>query len=161
MRKIPKEKAFYFFTSIGNYTGESASSVEDFLEKVKEIDSKSLEFHLYRGDFEKWIREVWGYEELAEKISKIEKLNLKREQLCAQIYNTVSNFLEIRKREKQKKKEKAEKTDIKEYLKKLPPPEEHTYELKMEKRLKRMLEEQEKKKTKNHEQDGSSENSSV
>lgn len=161
MRKVPKEKAFYFFTSIGNYTGESAS-VEDFLEKIKEIDSKSLEFHLYRGDFEKWIREVWGYEELAEKISKIEKLNLKREQLCAQIYNTVSNFLEIRKREKQKKKEKVEKMDTKEYLKKLPPPpEEHTYELKMEKRLKGMLEEQEKKKKKNHEQDGSSENSNV
>ena len=158
MRKVSREKAFYFFTSIGNYTGESASSVEDFLEKVKEIDSKSLEFHLCRRDFEKWIREVWGYEELAEKISKIEKLNPKREQLRAQIYDTVSNFLEIRKREKQKKPEKAEKTDMKEYLRKLPiPPKEHLYEFKMEKRLKRMLKEQEKKKTKKHEQDGSSE----
>jgi hypothetical protein len=50
---------------------------------------------------------------------------------------------------RQKKPKKAETTDIEEYLKQLsPPPEEHTHELKMEKRLKRMLEEQEKKKAK-------------
>ena len=46
----------------------------------------------------------------------------------------------------EKEKKKAEPTDIEEFLKQLPlPPEEHAYELKMEKRLKRMLEEQEKK----------------
>lgn len=50
---------------------------------------------------------------------------------------------------KRKKTKKAQTKDIEEYLKQLsPPPEEHTYELKMEKRLKRMLEEQEKKKAK-------------
>ena len=50
---------------------------------------------------------------------------------------------------RQKKPKKAETTDIEEYLKQLPtPPEEHVYELKMEKRLKRMLKEQEKKKVK-------------
>ena len=48
---------------------------------------------------------------------------------------------------RQKKPKKAEKTDIEEHLKQLPPPPgEHVYELKMEKRLKRMLEEQKKKK---------------
>jgi len=40
----------------------------------------------------------------------------------------------------QKKPKKVETTHMEEYLKQLPPPpEEHTYELKMEKRLKRML----------------------
>jgi hypothetical protein len=48
----------------------------------------------------------------------------------------------------QKKPKKAETTDTEAYLKQLPPPEEHAHELKMEKRLKRMLEEQEKKKGK-------------
>ena len=63
---------------------------------------------------------------------------------------------------KHKKPKKVETTDIEEYLKHLPPPpEEHAYELNMEKRLKRTLGEQEKKKTKKHEQDGSSENSGV
>jgi len=50
---------------------------------------------------------------------------------------------------RQKKPKRVETKDVEEYLKQLPPPpEEHTYELKMEKRLKRMLEEQKKKKTK-------------
>jgi len=50
---------------------------------------------------------------------------------------------------RQKKPKRGETKDVEEYLKQLPPPpEEHTYELKMEKRLKRMLEEQKKKKTK-------------
>ena len=52
-------------------------------------------------------------------------------------------------KKRQKKLKKAETTDLDEYLKQLPlPPEEHAYELKMEKRLKRMLEEEEKKKAK-------------
>jgi len=103
LKKVPKENAFYFFTSIGNYIGENASSLEEFLEKVKDIDSKSLEFHIYRGDFEKWIREVWGYKELAEKMSKTEKLKLRGKPLRTHIYNTISNFLEIRKGKRQKK----------------------------------------------------------
>lgn len=107
MKKVPKEKAFYFFASVGNYVGENASSPEEFLEKVKDIDSKSLEFHLYRGDFDKWIGQVWGYEELAGKMRKIEKLNLKGEPLRTHIYNTVSNFLEIRKGKRQKKPKKT------------------------------------------------------
>jgi len=50
---------------------------------------------------------------------------------------------------RQKKPKKPKTTDIEEYLKQLPPPPaEHTYELKMEKRLKRVLEEEEKKKAK-------------
>ncbi len=48
---------------------------------------------------------------------------------------------------RQKKPKKTETMDIEEYLKQLPaPPEEHAHELKMERRLKLMLEEQEKKK---------------
>jgi hypothetical protein len=58
LKNVPREKAFYFFTSIGNYTGKSASSLKEFMEKINEVNVKSLEFHLYRGDFEKWINEV-------------------------------------------------------------------------------------------------------
>jgi len=124
LKKLLKEKAFYFYNSIESYTEEKAFSLEEFLKKVKEIESKSLEFHLYRRDFEKWIREVLDYDYLAEEMTKIKKLNLRGEPLRTQIISTVSNFLEIQKYP--------------------PPPEEHTYELKMEKRLKRMLKKQKK-----------------
>lgn len=47
---------------------------------------------------------------------------------------------------KRQENSNAETVDIEEYLKQLPPtPEEHTHELKMEKRLKQMLEEQDEK----------------
>jgi hypothetical protein len=55
----------------------------------------------------------------------------------------------VKSEKKQKKPKNAKTTNIEAYLKQLPPPpEEHAHELKMEKRLKRMLKEQEKKKGK-------------
>jgi len=53
--KLPREKAFFFFTSVGNYTGESAFSLEEFVKITEKVNIKSLEFYLYRGDFERWI----------------------------------------------------------------------------------------------------------
>ena len=56
----------------------------------------------------------------------------------------------VRAEKRQKKPKKVETTDIEEHLKQLPPPpKEHAYELKMEIRLKRMLEEQDRKTKKN------------
>ncbi len=49
-----------------------------------------------------------------------------------------------RKTKGHKKQKKDKTTDVQDYLKRLPPPpEEHAYELKMEKRLKRMLKKKE------------------
>ena len=53
----------------------------------------------------------------------------------------------VQKGRREGKRKKTETTDIEEYLKQLPsPPEEHAYELKMEKDLKRLIEKQEEKK---------------
>jgi len=53
----------------------------------------------------------------------------------------------VQKGVRRRRPQKAETTTIKEYLKQLPPPpEEHAYELKMEKHLKRLVEKEEKKK---------------
>ena len=52
---VPKDSAFHFYTGIGQPTGFSAESLKDFYEMVKSIAVESLEFHLYREDFEKWI----------------------------------------------------------------------------------------------------------
>lgn len=86
LRRLPRENAFYFFTSIGNYTGKSAVSLDVFLKKIEEVDVKSLEFHLYRGDFEKWIAGTLGDKELAGKIHDLKTMNpagdALRDQLC-------------------------------------------------------------------------------
>jgi hypothetical protein len=89
-RKLPKEQAFYFFTSVGNYTGESAASLEEFLERIKEIDIKSLDFHLCRGDFEKWIAEILEDKELAEEILDLRDITPTRDVLRKRLVTIVS-----------------------------------------------------------------------
>jgi len=76
LKTVSREKAFYFFTSIGNYTGSSASSLKEFMGRINEVNVKSLEFHLGRGDFEKWVAEVLQDQELAGEIKRLQKLNL-------------------------------------------------------------------------------------
>jgi alpha-amylase len=93
LKIIPREKAFYFFTSIGNYTGVSALSLKDFMEKVNEVNVKSLEFHLNRGDFEKWVNDVLQDGELAGDIRRLQRLNLVGEALRNQLSLTVSRRL--------------------------------------------------------------------
>lgn len=93
MKTLPREKAFYFFTSIGNYIGVSASSLKEFLEKIGEVNVKSLEFHLYRGDFEKWINEVLQDKELATQIGKLQGFGLTGDALRVRLSVAVSNRL--------------------------------------------------------------------
>jgi len=89
LKTVPREKAFYFFTSIGNYTGESASSLTEFMEKINTVNVKSLEFHFYRGDFERWISEVLQDEELSEELRKMRGLNLAGESLRSSLYAAI------------------------------------------------------------------------
>jgi hypothetical protein len=90
LRTVSREKSFYFFTSIGNYTGESASSLKEFMDKMNVVNAKSLEFHLYRGDFEKWIGEVLEDRELAEEIGELRGLNYSGDTLRNNIYAIVA-----------------------------------------------------------------------
>jgi len=73
LRSVPYDKAFYFFTAIGQYCGESAASLADFYQKMKRIDAKSVDFHFKRRDFQKWIRTTMGDAYLANEIDKIGK----------------------------------------------------------------------------------------
>jgi hypothetical protein len=86
---LPREKAFYFFTSIGNYTGVSASSLKEFMERINDVNAKSLEFHLSRGDFEKWVDEVLQDGELASEFKKLQRSNMSGDDLRNQLYVTV------------------------------------------------------------------------
>jgi alpha-amylase len=89
LRRVLREEAFYFFSSIGNYIGKSAASLEEFVRKIKEVNPKSLEFHLYRGDFERWVDEVLGDAKLAEKIKELRNQKLIGENLQDRLYQTV------------------------------------------------------------------------
>jgi len=90
LRTVPREKAFYFFTSIGNYTGVSAASLKEFVERINQVNVKSLEFHLSRGDFEKWTAEVLEDQWLEGDIKRLQRLGLTGDALRSQLYLTAS-----------------------------------------------------------------------
>jgi hypothetical protein len=89
-RNVPREKAFYFFTSVGNYTGMSAVSLKEFMDRVSDADIKSLEFHLQRGDFQKWVEEILQDNDLAWEIKRLQRFNLTGDALRNQLSLVVS-----------------------------------------------------------------------
>ena len=92
LREVPQYNAFYFFTSINNYSGTYARSLLVFLNKLKTIDETSIDFHFKRRDFEKWIRTTIGDNYLASEISKINK-SLDEEELPEKVYQLVKKRL--------------------------------------------------------------------
>ncbi|MGB9134603.1 MAG: DUF5752 family protein [Candidatus Bathyarchaeia archaeon] len=101
LRNLPREQAFYFFSSIGNYTGESAASLEEFAKKLLGINVKSIEFHLYRGDFEKWITDTLEDSTLAAKVRQLKELKPIGIDLRDRLYLTVSKYCEDLKKPQQ------------------------------------------------------------
>jgi len=93
LRNVLREEAFYFFTSIGNYTGQAAASLDEFLQKIKEVNIKSLEFHLYREDFEKWVAQTLGDAKLAEEIKSLRNMKVVGNALRDRLYFVVSRRL--------------------------------------------------------------------
>jgi len=89
LRRLPREKEFYFFTSIGNYSGQHASSLEEFVTKIRQVNVKSLEFHFHRGDFERWVAEVLEDEELANAIKSLHNFSPLGDALRDQLYVVV------------------------------------------------------------------------
>jgi hypothetical protein len=94
LRTLSRENAFYFFTSVGNYTGQRAMSLEEFAGKIREVEIASLEFHLYRGDFEKWVADVLEDKELKRRISYLKHLKPVGNTLRDQLLFTVSKRFE-------------------------------------------------------------------
>ena len=94
IRKLSHKEAFYFFTSIGNFTGRVAASLEDFLKEVRHVDAKSLEFHLSRRDFEKWMIDVLRDAKLAGEIRNLRNRKLTGKPLRDSLYRIVSRRYE-------------------------------------------------------------------
>jgi hypothetical protein len=70
LRKVPYQEGFRFSKGIGDYTGQVAMSLEDFAEMLRSVDLKSIGFHMERRDFEKWVHDIFGDEELARAINR-------------------------------------------------------------------------------------------
>lgn len=92
LRNLPYEKGFHFYTALGNYTGETATSLRAFERKIQVVPAASVSFHIQRGDFQKWISDTLGDDELAKRVGLI-KLTLPVEDLRKELLAIVQTRL--------------------------------------------------------------------
>ena len=91
IKVLDDQQAFHFYTSIDNYTGHKAHSLKEFEQALFKVNQKSLEFHLSREDFEKWIRFSLKEETLAKKVEALRKQNVKGKLLRNWLYTHVKH----------------------------------------------------------------------
>jgi alpha-amylase len=91
LRCLPPEKAFRFHNKVV-YTGFTAYSLDDFGQMLNYVPSDSVAYHIGRGDFATWIRDVLLDEELASqvevcksRIELIEAVDRRRKELWARL----------------------------------------------------------------------------
>jgi predicted transcriptional regulator len=82
---VPRDMEFHFYTGIGQPTGFAAKSLKDFYEIVKQVAVDSLEFHLYREDFENWMKTALKEALFADEFKNMKKIQLKGENLRKEI----------------------------------------------------------------------------
>ena len=87
---LPKEEAFHFYTDVGQPTGFSAESLKELYEIIKRVAVASIEFHLYRGDFENWIAAAFEDKALADKLAGLKAANVKGEELRQEILKSIA-----------------------------------------------------------------------
>jgi hypothetical protein len=81
LRELSDQESFYFYKAIGQPTGEKANSLSDFARKIEKIDSGSIAFHYYRGDFGRWIKDTIGDSVLSYRLSDRKRQTLNDEAL--------------------------------------------------------------------------------
>jgi predicted transcriptional regulator len=79
--QIPSEMSFNFYVDVGKPLGFNAQSLKEFYRFISQVTIDSLEFHLYRGDFENWLTEVCKDVALAEAFATLKADGIKGEVL--------------------------------------------------------------------------------
>jgi hypothetical protein len=86
--KVTPEWGFYFYKAFNEPLFEAAFNLDDLKKKLKKVPVSSLEFHQNRGDFARWIREVFKETQLAERIAR---MNSSGEPLRLELLNALGN----------------------------------------------------------------------
>ena len=71
LRRLPAGMGFTFSYEFARSSGLTVHSLTEFASVLKMVDVSSIRFHAEKGDFERWIRQVVGDNELADEVSKI------------------------------------------------------------------------------------------
>ncbi|UCG45269.1 MAG: glycoside hydrolase family 57 protein [Candidatus Bathyarchaeota archaeon] len=89
LRQLPSERGFNFFQESARPSPKTACSLVEFSSAIKLVAPKSIRFHIERGDFERWVRETIGDEELAAKIATLPYRGLRSNRLRRRLLEIV------------------------------------------------------------------------
>jgi hypothetical protein len=92
-RSVPKNEGLALYKAPGEFTGKICTSLKDLGEKLGTVDIRAVNHHFKRREFEKWIRNIIGDEELARRFGKINR-DLHGEKLRSQMINTIKTRLD-------------------------------------------------------------------
>ena len=68
---VPRAQGFHFYKAIGCCIGVTCYSLEELAEALQKVCSEAVIFHYERGDFQNWIRDIIGDNELAQRIDDV------------------------------------------------------------------------------------------
>jgi hypothetical protein len=86
--KVTPEWGFYFYEAFNKPLFEAAFNLEDLKKKVAKVPVRSLDFHQNRGDFARWIRDVFKETQLADRIANMTSTG---ETLRLELLNALGN----------------------------------------------------------------------
>ncbi|MEM3979771.1 MAG: alpha-amylase, partial [Ignisphaera sp.] len=72
---VPLDRGFHFKCSYNEIPTLTATSIKELLWILKIIPEDCLQYHLSRGDIQRWLSEIFFLEELTQEIDEIVKLN--------------------------------------------------------------------------------------
>ncbi len=89
LRWLPAGGGFTFFYEFDRPTEWTVHSLNEFCSTLEAVSLKSIRFHIKRGDFERWLRQVVGDEELADEMVEISNEKLSGRKLRKRILGVV------------------------------------------------------------------------
>ena len=69
---VPEHDQFIFYSN-GSCSGQTARTLREFVSIIEEWPTAALDGHLHRGDFSKWIEDVFGDHPLAKTVQQLEE----------------------------------------------------------------------------------------
>ena len=84
-KPVAKDNEFRFYYALDKSLDHAAESLAQFYSAIKQIRVDSLEFHLYRGDFQNWLRDVCKEPDVADEFDRVAVSGLKGEALRTEL----------------------------------------------------------------------------
>jgi len=97
LRTLPAGRGFTFFYEFARPTEYTVHSINEFYSTLKVINPKPIQFHMQRGDFERWVRHVVGADKLADELMNMSDTKLTGEFLRQRILKAIgSRIMELK-----------------------------------------------------------------